>query len=347
MPGQFIRTDSDFPNHPKTLRLERILGPGRGGHLVYLWMWASLYRRDGALDGMTDEDIEAVVRWSGTPGAFMTAATHCGFIDGEVERRRIHGWKEKNRHFAELDRRQQDAIRARRHRSTVTPSRSSHGATVTPSGNVTPRGEERRSEEKREGSPPTPSRPTVERPSRSHPASASRGEQTHDPPMPARNGDRPDLGSDHVGDLARAWPWEPGEEFPPRLFFQVPELVGRDAGLTRERNLELWTAFLDSGHRRPGDYRAFVAFRVPQSEPPPASSPDTPIHPPPARAGDAERDGTMVHALVESLRRAPTKARRGSQEPESLGVFAGVRVEPQSDEPTLEDDPLPPVGGSA
>ena len=291
MPGQFVRVDSNFPNHHKTLRIERILGVGKGGHVIYLWLWASLYRPDGDLRGMTDDDVEAASRWSGTAGAFVIAAQQVGFIDGDVDARRIHDWTERNEYFAQVERRQQDALRAARHRSGVT----SHGGTVTASRSICDKSrsrteksrlEEKRREEKRDP-PPTPSAAAHgSDTTRSPSVSARRGGGDPGPPrsrptVGPPNGDphRPDLRPGHLGDLARAWPWVPGDDFPPLVFFDIIARVGKDAKLTEPQTLAEWNAYLDDGHRQPGKFREWLAARHP-----PAVSPANPIERAPGEA---------------------------------------------------------------
>src|SRR5690606_2951978 len=64
--------------------------------LVCLFLWAAGNRPDGNLAGMTDEDIELAVDWTGVAGAFVSALAEVAFLDGEEGRRRIHDWDEHN-----------------------------------------------------------------------------------------------------------------------------------------------------------------------------------------------------------------------------------------------------------
>jgi hypothetical protein len=90
------RISTAFPTHPKTKKLMRRLGPGGALACVYLFLWAAANRSDGDLSGLSDEDIELAVDWTGEPGAFVTAAAEVGYLDGEEGQRTIHDWEEHN-----------------------------------------------------------------------------------------------------------------------------------------------------------------------------------------------------------------------------------------------------------
>lgn len=90
------RIATSLPSHPKTKRLIRRLGPGAAWHLVCLFLWAAANRSTGDLSGMTDEDIELAVDWTGEPGALVAALVEVRFLDGAEGQREIHGWSEHN-----------------------------------------------------------------------------------------------------------------------------------------------------------------------------------------------------------------------------------------------------------
>lgn len=353
-----LRLSTGFTRHPKTIQLRRLLGADAVIALIDLWAFARLYRPKGNLGTVTAAEISDAAMWRGDPDAFVDALKSCRLIDllndGSMV---LHNWRKRQPYAAKSDERSANARRA----ANIKYSRLSgtHAKRMRP---AMPEQNRPRAERSAPSPPPPPApdpapdpdpppkggaggsppRRTVERPDRPHPESTRSGEGSHDPPVPPRNGDRPDLGGGLVGDLARAWPWEPGEEFPSRVLFQIPELVGRDLGLEPGRTLELWTAFLDAGHRKPGNFRAFVEQRIGASEPPPARSPGTPLQPDDGTV--PERDGSRVHALVESLRRGATTARLGSQEPTSTAEIGGVVIGSLEEGEQLEDDPLPPAG---
>lgn len=90
------RISTALPAHPKTKKLVKRLGGGAAWHLVVLFLWAAANRSDGDLSGMSDEDIELAVDWSGPDGELAATLSDVGFLDGEPGERRIHDWAEHN-----------------------------------------------------------------------------------------------------------------------------------------------------------------------------------------------------------------------------------------------------------
>ncbi|HDS1602754.1 TPA: hypothetical protein QEL24_003439 [Stenotrophomonas maltophilia] len=90
------RISVGLPGHPKTKKLARRLGDSGPLHCVWLFLWTAANRSDGDLSGMTDEDIELAINWSGEPDAFVSAMAVVGFLDGDEGRRRIHDWDDHN-----------------------------------------------------------------------------------------------------------------------------------------------------------------------------------------------------------------------------------------------------------
>lgn len=90
------RLSTALPSHPKTKKLARRLGPAGPLCCIYLFLWAAANRSDGDLSGMTDEDIELAVDWTGDDGEFVRAMSQVGFLDGESHSYVIHDWAEHN-----------------------------------------------------------------------------------------------------------------------------------------------------------------------------------------------------------------------------------------------------------
>lgn len=90
------RISTALPQHPKCKKLLRRLGPAGAWALVCLIVWTSANRPNGDLGGMTDEDIELAVDWSGEDGALVTALSEIGFLDGAPMARALHDWEEHN-----------------------------------------------------------------------------------------------------------------------------------------------------------------------------------------------------------------------------------------------------------
>ncbi|WP_220084253.1 hypothetical protein [Stenotrophomonas maltophilia] len=90
------RISVGLPGHPKTKKLARRLGAAGPLYCIYLFLWATANRSDGDLSGMTDEDIELAIDWTGEEFAFVRGMADAGFLDGEEGQRRIHDWDEHN-----------------------------------------------------------------------------------------------------------------------------------------------------------------------------------------------------------------------------------------------------------
>lgn len=90
------RIATALPAHPKTKKLIRRIGEGGAWRLVCLFLWVAANRPDGDLSGMSDEDIELAIDWSGDPGAFIAALAEVRFLDGEEGSRALHDWEEWN-----------------------------------------------------------------------------------------------------------------------------------------------------------------------------------------------------------------------------------------------------------
>ncbi|HBM28040.1 MAG TPA: hypothetical protein DDZ92_03960, partial [Halomonas sp.] len=90
------RISLELPRHPKTKKLIRRIGEGGAFRLVCLFLWVAGNRSSGDLEGLTDEDIELAVDWTGEPGAFVAALADVGFLDGAEGTRSVHDWAEHN-----------------------------------------------------------------------------------------------------------------------------------------------------------------------------------------------------------------------------------------------------------
>lgn len=90
------RISVGLPNHPKTKKLIRRLGPSGSWALVRLFLWASQNRPGGDLSGLSDEDIELAVDWPEKPGALVSALVEVRFVDGAEGARAIHDWGHHN-----------------------------------------------------------------------------------------------------------------------------------------------------------------------------------------------------------------------------------------------------------
>jgi hypothetical protein len=88
-----IRLNTRLAEHPKTRKLERRLGAAACWALVKLFLWVGDSRPDGDLTGLSDEDLELAVNWSG-PAPLVPVLADVGFFDGESGNYRVHDWAE-------------------------------------------------------------------------------------------------------------------------------------------------------------------------------------------------------------------------------------------------------------
>lgn len=90
------RISTALPHHPKTVKLQRRLGPPGCWSLVCLFLWVAENRPDGNLQGMTAEDIEIAANWPGSAGDFVRTLAEVRFLDGQEGAYKIHDWAEHN-----------------------------------------------------------------------------------------------------------------------------------------------------------------------------------------------------------------------------------------------------------
>ena len=91
-----VRISTAMPQHPKTLKLIRLVGQAGAWNLVVLFAWAAANRSDGDMSGLSDEDIELAAQWDGAPNQFVNALSSARFLDGTAGARRLHDWADHN-----------------------------------------------------------------------------------------------------------------------------------------------------------------------------------------------------------------------------------------------------------
>lgn len=84
-----IPISTDYPEHPKTLRLIRLAGARADCFPMRLWAWACRYRRSGRFEDAGE--IEQACRWDGEAGVLHKALVDSGFL--EKDGKTIHDWK--------------------------------------------------------------------------------------------------------------------------------------------------------------------------------------------------------------------------------------------------------------
>lgn len=143
----WIESHQALANHPKTLKLARLLGISRVaavGHLHFLWWWATDYAQDGSLARFDALDIAIAADWQGDPNGLLRALREAGFLDEDDA---LHDWH--NYAGRLIERRRADAARKRQSRAsdiqqpsgghpgdgarnTTTHNRTEHHPTATP-----------------------------------------------------------------------------------------------------------------------------------------------------------------------------------------------------------------------
>jgi hypothetical protein len=85
----------DLPDHPKYIKLKRLIGDAAMETLVTLWGWVRRYRgADGVLTDMQVDDVEIAARWRGAHGELVRALVATKFLD-ELEGGELacHDWQ--------------------------------------------------------------------------------------------------------------------------------------------------------------------------------------------------------------------------------------------------------------
>lgn len=90
----YLNIDEGFFSHPKTLRLQRLLGSDTGeAFLVRLWIYCCRYFKSGVFSQGDDGMIELAVDWRGDPGRLVSALVESGFLDRNAEGTlSLHDW---------------------------------------------------------------------------------------------------------------------------------------------------------------------------------------------------------------------------------------------------------------
>jgi hypothetical protein len=72
-----IRIKTSFPNHPKTKKFIKVVGPLGGWMLVKLWVFTSQNKPEGLLTNMDASDISDVMEFKGNPRVLIHALLDC------------------------------------------------------------------------------------------------------------------------------------------------------------------------------------------------------------------------------------------------------------------------------
>ena len=110
----YLNLDFDYFEHPKTLRMVALLGPG--GESVPLRLWAKVgkfYAKDGVLQGYAGPEIESLIGWRGKPGKAVESLLKVGFLEEKGQKFFVHDWKEHQGHIWAIRERNRKASNAK------------------------------------------------------------------------------------------------------------------------------------------------------------------------------------------------------------------------------------------
>lgn len=113
----WIRLQSEYFRHRKTLRLVRRLGEVAALYPIKLWTWAVEQSPSGSLHDIDAEELAMICGFSGDHTALWSAMVECGFIETVNDRPSIRSWDE---HQGML------AARAERNAERMRRARTSH-----------------------------------------------------------------------------------------------------------------------------------------------------------------------------------------------------------------------------
>lgn len=112
-----LNLDLNFRDHPKTRRFIAILGKDSEWLVVKLWLYVGRLHPEGRLKDYSGEEIERLVEWSGTPGAFIEAMERVGWIEKDEKDTKntfkLLGWKDHQGHLVSFKRRGKIAAKSR------------------------------------------------------------------------------------------------------------------------------------------------------------------------------------------------------------------------------------------
>lgn len=112
-----IRLSIGFLDHPKTIKIQRMLGSDGVLSLVRLWVFAAQYKPDGVLSGMDADDIEIASKWNGMQGALLTALLTHKWVDEKTDENGLktyllHDWEDHQGYVCHSKDRSRQAKRA-------------------------------------------------------------------------------------------------------------------------------------------------------------------------------------------------------------------------------------------
>ena len=98
-----IRLSTDFPMHPKTIKLRRKLGAQGVFSLISLWCFAAKHKPSGVLDSMDEEEIAIAAIWPDDASTFVCTLVELRWLDVDTSHTKtyhLHKWIDRNGYAA-------------------------------------------------------------------------------------------------------------------------------------------------------------------------------------------------------------------------------------------------------
>lgn len=108
-----IRISTDFFQHPKTVMLEKRLGPKGVLSLIKLWIWAAQTRPDGVLGKKSCEYVAAAAMWKGDCHKFVDILLELELLDEDEDGvLSLHNWGKRQPYATKSEERVEKARKA-------------------------------------------------------------------------------------------------------------------------------------------------------------------------------------------------------------------------------------------
>lgn len=98
-----IRLSTDFPMHPKVIKLRRKLGAQGVFSLISLWCFAAKHKPSGVLDNMDEEEIAIAAIWPDDASTFVGTLVELRWLDVDTSHPKtylLHNWIDHNGYAA-------------------------------------------------------------------------------------------------------------------------------------------------------------------------------------------------------------------------------------------------------
>ena len=106
----FVRLETSFWTHRKTMRLKVLLGESALWLPLRLWSYAATHQQDGDFSGYSAEELAMLLGYSSNACSMLEALISTGFVDSDLK---IHDWEAYNSYHVVFSERAKIAATAR------------------------------------------------------------------------------------------------------------------------------------------------------------------------------------------------------------------------------------------